>query len=163
MPQNQKTDAFNIGELEELSEADNKFVLGLLQGLSATDALRQSRDCSNMKPETVYSYASRLRHDSKIGAWLLAARTANLGTARVTLDSHLQELERLREMAASTGNYGAAVNAEVSRGKAAGHYVEKFEDVTRDPLAALQELAKIAPDAAKALAQEHGIQLESVH
>lgn len=159
LAQQKKTDTFEVGDLEDLTPKQSAFVKGILEGKTASDAYRAAYDCSEMLPETIWAAASRLRHDSKVAAWLTAARTSNLGSATVTLNGHLQELERLRELAAATGNYGAAVQAEQLRGKAAGHYVEKFEDVTKgsDPVDTLKEIARHSPDLAQQLAAANNI------
>ena len=44
---------------------------------------------------------------------------------QVTLERHLRDLKVLRDTAAEAGQYGAAITAEVNRGKAAGLYVER--------------------------------------
>jgi hypothetical protein len=94
-----------------------------------------------------------------VAAWLAAGRIAGLGTAVVTFDSHMRELERLKEIALSSGNVGAAVQAEQIRGKAAGHHVDQIRDVTEkhDPLQTLRELAAHSPDIAIAIAAANGI------
>lgn len=158
MPQQQKTDKFRIDVLPELTERQEIFVKGILDGLSASDAYRRAYSTEDSKPETIWASASRLRHDPKVNQWLAAAQIAKLGSATLTAGQHMQELERLREIAVETGNIGAAVNAEVSRGKAAGHYVEKFEDVSsHDPIETLNRLAEHSPEVAKTLAAKHGI------
>ena len=43
----------------------------------------------------------------------------------VTFEKHIKELARLREEALKKGSFSSAVNAEVSRGKAAGLYIEQ--------------------------------------
>ena len=59
----------------------------------------------------------------------------------VTFDKHIKELARISEEALSKRSYSSAVNAEVSRGKAAGLYIEqkiiktgKLEDMTEAQL-----------------------------
>jgi phage terminase small subunit len=53
----------------------------------------------------------------------------NRGAARatLTLSNHLENLERLRDAAVENNAYGAAVTAEINRGKAAGLYVDRKE------------------------------------
>ena len=55
----------------------------------------------------------------------------------ITFERHIAELAKLRELAIKRGSFSSAVNAEVSRGKAAGLYIEqkiiktgKLEDLT---------------------------------
>ena len=53
----------------------------------------------------------------------------NRGAAKATLTlvNHLENLEKLRDQAVSNNAFGAAVTAEISRGKAAGLYVDRKE------------------------------------
>lgn len=145
--------------LPELTGQQMAFVRLILEGKNATDAYRMSYDVSTMQTETIWVAASKLRNDDKVSIWIAAARTACLGSATVTLSGHLQELERLKEIAVATGNVGAAVQAEQLRGKASGHYVERFEDLTAisDPMATLDQLAMLSPDIARKLADDHGV------
>ena len=60
---------------------------------------------------------------------------------QITYDTHLAELARLREAALKKSSFSAAVNAETSRGKAGGLYIErkiikhgKLEDMTEEQL-----------------------------
>lgn len=163
MTQQKKTEAYEVGELPDLTVQQSEFVRHVLAGQTASDAYRNAYNTENMLDSTIWAEASRLRHNQNVAAWLAAAKMAKLGTATVTLADHLQELESLRELGKATGNIGAAVNAEVSRGKAAGHYVDKVADVTKesDLAATLKEIAAINPDIARQLAERDGIDFEA--
>ena len=59
----------------------------------------------------------------------------------VTYEGHVAELARLREAALKKGSFSSAVNAEASRGKAAGLYIDrkiikhgKLEDMSEEEL-----------------------------
>jgi phage terminase small subunit len=149
-------------ELPQLTAQQQKFVEGILAGKTATDAYRAAYDCSNMLASSVWSNASKLCSDVKVAQWMSAARQACLGTATVTFENHMQQLERLREIALTSGNIGAAVQAEQIRGKAAGHHVDQIRDVTErhDPVQTIREIAQHAPDLAASLAAQHGITLD---
>ena len=61
----------------------------------------------------------------------------------VNYENHIAELARLREAALKKGSFSSSVNAEVSRGKAAGLYIDrkiikhgKLEDLTEQELEA---------------------------
>jgi phage terminase small subunit len=61
----------------------------------------------------------------------------------VNYENHIAELARLREAALKKGSFSSSVNAEVSRGKAAGLYIDrkiikhgKLEDLTEEQLEA---------------------------
>lgn len=145
-------------ELPQLTDKQMKFCEGILSGLSQSAAYRQAYDCQNMSDNAIWCEASRLRHDSKVALWLDAARSDTLKTHECTFDGHLSELERLKGIAIRTGNIGAAVQAEQLRGKAAGHYVEQFADVTPDPLQTLNEIAKLfGEETARKAAEAEGI------
>lgn len=147
-------------ELPELTGQQMEFVRGLLEGLSGADAYRRAYDTSEMLPTSYWPAASRLRNDPKISAWLDAARKAELGHCRITVDQHVRRLDRLSVIAIETGNVGAAVQAEQIIGKVLGHHVERYEDVTPvNPSAALEEIARLSPQVARELAQLHGVKL----
>ena len=61
----------------------------------------------------------------------------------VTYSKHIAELDRIKQAALKKGSFSSAVNAEVSRGKAAGLYIDrkiiktgKLEDLTEEQLEA---------------------------
>jgi hypothetical protein len=58
-----------------LTEKQQKFLEGLLAGLSNADAYRQAYDAENMTPNTIYAEASKLAASPKI-ATILAAELA---------------------------------------------------------------------------------------
>ena len=62
---------------------------------------------------------------------------------KVTYDTHVAELARIKEMALKKNSFSAAVNAETNRGKAGGLYIErkiikhgKLEDMSEEQLEA---------------------------
>ena len=59
----------------------------------------------------------------------------------VSYSKHIAELDRIKQAALKKGSFSSAVNAEVSRGKAAGLYIDrkiiktgKLEDLTEEQL-----------------------------
>ena len=61
----------------------------------------------------------------------------------VSYAKHIAELDRIKDAALKKGSFSSAVNAEVSRGKAAGLYIDrkiiktgKLEDMTEEQLTA---------------------------
>ena len=147
----------DAAELPDLSGKEQEFVRQLLMGKTGADAYRAAYDTSNMLPNTVIAEASRLRGTHSISAWLVAARKAHLGTAVLTKEAHLAELDRLKEIALESGNIGAAVQAEQLRGKVAGHQVERIQELPADPIQTLRDIAQHQPDLAASLAAQHGI------
>lgn len=163
MPQRLKTaPAVDAKELPDLTPQQMEFVRQLLAGKTGADAYRAAYNTENMLPATLIAAASRLRANSNVSAWLAAGREAHLGTAVLTRESHMAELERLKEIALKTGNIGAAVQAEQLRGKVAGHQVDRIQDVTpADPVDILRDIAATAPEFAQQLAAQAGIDLTS--
>lgn len=150
------TDALEEGEeLPELTAQQMRFVECILGGMSSSDAYRAAYDCSQSQNNTVWANASKLRADANVAQWLSTARKAGLGRAAVTLEGHLAELERLREIALETGNVGAAVQAEQLRGKASNHYSENINVTHKAPENVLDEIRKLNPALADQLANEH--------
>lgn len=141
----------DIPDLPKLTEQQQKFVEGILCGKSGADAYRAAYDTENMGKNTIWVQASVLRRNSKIAVWLSAGRKACLGLGVVTLQNHLDELQRLAQLAAESGNYGAAVQAEQLRGKAAGHYTERLDVTHYHPDDLLKEIREISPELAEQL------------
>jgi hypothetical protein len=94
-----------------------------------------------------------------VSAWISAARQAHLGTAIVTQDTHLRELERIKEASLDAAEFKTALTAEIARGRVAGLYIERLDITINNPAALLAEIAQIDPDTAKALAARFAIPL----
>jgi hypothetical protein len=142
-------------DLPQLTEQQMMFVKGILDGKTGSDAYRAAYNCENMKPETIWAAASRLRHDDKVSAWLEVAREAEMASAKRTLDQHIQRLDRLQAIALRTGNVGAAVQAEQLIGKASGHYAENINISMAEPTDVLDEIRKLSPELAEQLSRNH--------
>lgn len=101
---------------------------------SASDAYKKVYDVKHgTKDATIHRAAHELIENPKISARIMELRGMAANAAVLSLDQHMDDLRSLREEARSAGQYGAAINAEISRGKARGFYVTKTEDVT-DPM-----------------------------
>lgn len=149
-------------KLEDLTNQQLNFVQGILAGKTQSDAYRDAYDTSNMLPATVHAEASRLRANRKLAAWISLGRRQAMARGTITLESHLAELESLKEEARSTGNYGAAVKAEELRGKAAGVYLgDESGKLAKVPAAQLIEMVRgmIGDEAAQTLASKLGVTL----
>lgn len=117
-------------------ESDNKiayitpkreaFAIAVASGQNLSDAYRKAGySCGTLK--TVNEAASRLLKDSKITARVAELRKPIAEQAQLTLQRHLEDLRVLRDDAVKISQFGAAIAAEVARGKAAGLYVTKTE------------------------------------
>jgi hypothetical protein len=70
--------------------------------------------------------------------------------ASLSRESHLNQLERLRELAVSQGQLSAAITAEHHRGKVGGYYEDKLRMV-------VQAVNALTPDQLDQIASELGI------
>jgi len=129
MARNQKTDGIDMDAegLPDLTPRQLKFVEGLRQGLTASDAYRAAYDTSNSTPNTVWCEASKLKTHPKVSQWISYLQRETITAQNYTHEQFLAELEELRQLSVASGNMGAAVNATVNKGKSAGHMVEKAE------------------------------------
>ena len=134
MARDKATDAaepIDVEGLPSLTTNQQAYVNARLEGLNQTESYAKAYPNQNMSRAALQVEACRAEAHPKISLWLKAAQEAALETHVATLNEHTGQLARLREMALRSGNYGAAVNAEVNRGKVAGLYVDRVEDVTK--------------------------------
>jgi hypothetical protein len=96
------------------------FAVAVASGKTQADAYRAAFNAAGMKAETIQQAASRLMADSKVAARVAELRKPIADKAQITLESHLRDLERLRNLAEDKDQLSAAISAEVARGKHAG-------------------------------------------
>ena len=77
----------------------------------------------------------------------------------VTYEGHIEELDRIKQLALRKNSFSAAVNAETNRGKAGGLYIDrkiikhgKLEDMTEEQLE--MKMAQIEEDYAGLLSDD---------
>lgn len=144
--------------LPDLTHPQMNFVLGIIAGKNGSDAYRAAYNAENMSNESIWVEASRLRSNTKVALWLQHAKEMALIDISCTREAHLRELERLKALALQNNNMVAAINCEHLRGKVCGLYVELRADVTPpDPIRTLNEIARLNPELAQALAVKHNI------
>lgn len=122
-----------------LTPKQEAFAQAIVTGVSQSDAYRASYKVKeSTKAESVNVAASKLMADAKVRLRVAELREPIAKKAQITLESHLEDLMRLRNMAAKEKQYSAAISAEIARGKASGVHVEKSEQTvstrTLDPL-----------------------------
>lgn len=121
----------------KLTPKQESFIEEYIATGNASEAYRRSYDASNMKPETINRNAKALLDHSKISARLDAIRERATNRATLTLESHLEELAKLRDQALEANQHAAAITAETNRGKAVGLYVERRENLNTNYVARL--------------------------
>ncbi len=128
--------------MSSLTPKQEVFAQAVASGKSQSDAYRAAYKVgANTKPETVNQAASRIMADSNVAARVAELRKPIAEKAQMTLESHLRDLMMLRNMAVKEKQIGAAITAEIARGKAAGVHVERSESLvtTRELPASVDE------------------------
>lgn len=111
-----------------LTPKQEAFAQAVVTGVSQSDAYRAAYKVGpKTKPETVNQAASRIMADGNVTARVAELRLPVVKKAQITLESHLDDLMKLRNMAAKEKQYSAAITAEIARGKASGIHIEKSE------------------------------------
>lgn len=105
------------------------FVLAYLESGNASEAYRRAYNAVNMKDSSVRVQAAKMLASPNIALRIEQIRKPAVDAAQMTLEQHIADLKRIRDAAFGDGKYSAAATAEVARGKVAGFYVEKVEQV----------------------------------
>lgn len=135
------------GTLPDLTPQQHAFVEAKLSGKNGTEAYAAAYDVTNWSRAAVQVEASRLAANPKIGLWLSAGRMAGLASScGPTMQEHIAELDRIKEIALKTGNVGAAAQCEQLRGKVMGHYTERVELTQEEPSVVWARLVQIMPE-----------------
>jgi len=115
-----------------LTQKQENFCLSYIETGNASEAYRRAYDAENMKEATVNNKSHVLLKNGDITARLSELRAPVVAKAQITLEQHLIDLKRLRDLAEASEKFGPAVQAEMARGKASGLYVDKTELTGKD-------------------------------
>lgn len=130
--------------LPDLTPSQAKFVERLAAGDTASDAYRAAYGCLGWQSNTIWARASELRRNSKVRAWLDAAREAQADTINLTKDQHLRDLERMKDRCEASGDLKGAIRCLELAGRASGLYTERVQHIESDDPAVLEaELNKL--------------------
>lgn len=120
--------------MKPLTPQQEKFARLVAEGKNQSEAyVLAYPKAKGWKPTSIAVAGSKLMALDNVSQTLAGFRNEASKKTVMTLESHIAELERLKELALEAGKFEAAIGAEVHRGKASGLYVVKTEDVT-DPL-----------------------------
>ena len=112
-----------------LTPKQEAFAQAVVTGLTQSDAYRAAYKVRpGTKAVSINVAASKLMADPNISIRVAKLRETVAKKSQITLETHLSDLLRLREMAAKGKQYSAAITAEVARGKASGVHVERSEN-----------------------------------
>lgn len=113
---------------EKLTPREIKFANLLVEGKSQSEAFRQTHPHSKRwKSEAVHVNASKLA--AKVQLRVKAMQEEAKERSLLTLEDHMSKLQELRDKAAETATWSAAISAEVKRGELMGYYVNRSENV----------------------------------
>ena len=111
-----------------LTPKQEAFAQAVVTGMSQSDAYREAFNVGEKTKATSGNVSeSKLMADPNIVQRVAALRETVAKKAQITLESHLDDLLRLRNMAAKEKQYSAAITAEVARGKASGVVTDKLD------------------------------------
>lgn len=116
-----------------LTAKQEAFCQAIASGSNQADAYRKTYDAGGMKPTSVQVAASKLMSNPMVRQRVEALRKPAVEASGITLEGHLTDLARIRDLALKDGKWGPAVMAEMGRAKAGGLHVTRIEDIT-DPL-----------------------------
>lgn len=112
-----------------LTAKQEKFVQGIIEGMSQADAYRSAYSCKKMADKTIWENASRLMADSKVTARIQELRDQIAGER---IMSATRRAERLTEFA-TDADPNVAMKAIDLLNKMTGEYVQRVEaDVKND-------------------------------
>ncbi len=115
-----------------INERQMRFCELIVAGYGSNKAYQVAYDIPDEKVDpTVAVRGSKMMRNPKVVAHLDKIRAPTIVRLGLTLEKHLDKLEEIRDAALKAGNFGAAVTAEVSRGKAVGLYIERSESTVR--------------------------------
>lgn len=168
MPQNQKTEAAELADLNELphvTPAEHEFIRLLVhEGKTATAAYRESHphEAADLSDSALWARSSRLRGDARIQEWVQALKAYGMARGLMTHEQYITDMQGLSARAEMAGNYGASVNAMREAGQAAGLKEQKIEVTHKtDATQLIEQLqALFGPQQARQAALGIGIVLE---
>ncbi len=117
--------------------------MAVASGMNYSDAYRIAvKVRPTTKPETVNQEASKIMARPHVRTRVGELRKPIAEKAMITLESHMERLKELAQIALDNGQVAAAIKAEELRGKASGIYVEK-KQITGSDGGPIQHAVKV--------------------
>lgn len=113
--------------MNKLTAKQEKFCQGIVSGMSQADSYRAAYNVKTKNKKSIWELSSQLADNIKVSSRIAELRKPVAERAQITLESHLDDLARLRNLAVQKDQIAAAITAEIARGKAAGIHVEKSQ------------------------------------
>lgn len=154
----------DLPDISGLTAKERAFVEGLMAGKGDLEAYRAAGYSQNSSPAIQAIKASKLKKKDKIRVITLQFHRVSAEKAGLTLDSHLEKLSELRDLAVLDKQWAPAIRAEEARGHVAGHRVERIRQEPEPRVAdafqvMIEEIeSTLGPDAARQYAKEKGVE-----
>ena len=118
---------------KELTPSQSRFCELMIAGHGSCTsyALAYEIEVTEATKSSLGQRGGRLLNNPKVIAHMDKIRAPMLIRMGMTLESHLDTLEMIRDKAIAAENFGAACSAEIARGKAGGLYIERSESTIR--------------------------------
>lgn len=107
-----------------MTQRQEEFCVRYLETGKAAEAYRLAFKPPKAKAKTIHEVSSRLMKNPEIIKRIEELRAPVRAVAQLTLQTHLESLAGIRDLAISEKQLSAAVGAEVARGKVSGLYVD---------------------------------------
>ena len=144
-----------MGVPKRLTEMQKRFaeflVFGGPDGPVSKSEAAELAGYSSKRSRVEGSELTNPRHAPLVVQYIGKLHDERLQKHEVTYSKHIAELDRIKDKALKKGSFSSAVNAEVSRGKAAGLYIDrkiiktgKLEEMSEEELR--MKRAKILED-----------------
>ena len=118
-----------MGQIKRLTEMQKRFAEFIVfGGPSGPMTQSEAAIAAGYAKDSARVEGSQLlnpRYSPLVVQYVGRLREERLEKHKVTYDTHVAELARLREAALKKNSFSAAVNAETNRGKAGGLYIER--------------------------------------
>lgn len=132
-----------LDDLPLLDDEHMAFVQNILSGNNVVDsyidAFKPDPSITRIK---IAQYASKRKGSKRIIKWLRVCKLIGLHAVCGSREDYLRECERLKELAAASGNYGAAVKAQELVGRATGYFEKERAEPADDDIASLVRRAE---------------------
>lgn len=115
-----------------LTQKQENFCLAYIETGNASESYRRVYKSDVMSENAISVEAFKMMDSPKIANRIAELRAPVIAKAQITLEQHLSDLKRLRDLAEASEKFGPAVQAEMARGKASGLYVDKTELTGKD-------------------------------
>ena len=110
-----------------LTEKQEQFCKAYIETNNVTEAYIRAYQPKSTNEASLKATAHKTLKSKRVMDRIAELRAPAAKAATLTLERHLRDLERLRDKADKSKDFGAAIRAEVARGKAAGLYIEKID------------------------------------